>query len=220
VRILLVEDDSDVRHAVSASLGRAGFAVDDCSTLARGQALADVNDYDCWVLDRVLPDGDALDQLVEWRSEGRVTPALFLTGRSEVAERVAGFSAGGDDYLPKPFAMEELTARVLRLCRQQEPLVPASLRIGDLELDWSRREVRRGGVLLALTAKELGILRLLMANEGTVVTKLDLMQHCWSDRSELRANTIEVHIAGLRRKLGEPAVIHTVRGAGYRAESS
>ncbi len=216
MRVLVVEDDPDVRQAVVEELLDSGFAVDEAGTLVDAQVLVLANEYDCMVLDRTLPDGDSLDQLVLWRADSIATPALFLTAKDTVADRVAGFEVGGDDYLVKPFAMAELVVRVRRLCRQRAVVVPSILSLGDLELDSARREVRRSGVLLGLTGKEFALLELLLGQPGVVVSKEELVQHCWDERTDPLSNTVEVHIASLRRKLGEPGVIHTLRGAGYR----
>lgn len=220
MRVLVVEDDGDVREAVVEELLDEGFAADQASNLVGAQILVLANSYDCWVLDRSLPDGDSLEQLPLWRAEGLTTPALFLTARDTVADRVAGFEGGGDDYLVKPFAMAELVVRVRRLCRQHVTVVPSILEVGNLVLDSARREVRRGGVLLGLTAKEFGILEMLLAVVGVVVSKEELVEHCWDERTDPLSNTVEVHIASLRRKLGAPSLIHTVRGSGYRVELS
>ncbi len=218
MRVLVVEDDNDVRQAVVEEFLDNGFAVDDARTLVDAQVLVLANTYDCLVLDRSLPDGDGLDQLTRWRAESVLTPALFLTAKDAVDDRVAGFDAGGDDYLVKPFAMAELVVRVRRLCRQQGVVVPSILQLGDLELDSARREVRRAGILLGLTGKEFAVLEMLISQPEVIISKEELVQHCWDERTDPLSNTVEVHIASLRRKLGQPPLIQTVRGAGYRAD--
>lgn len=217
MRIMLLEDDLDVLEAVEVGLHTSGFAVDPASNMVDAQLLVAANTYDCFVLDRTVPGGDSLDQLAQWRAAGVTTPALFLTALDSVADRVAGFEIGGDDYLGKPFAVAELIARVQRLCRQQTVPTPVVLELGDLSLDTARRTVERSGIRLILTAKEFAVLEQLMSNTDRVVTKEHLMESCWDERTDPRSNTIEVHIGSLRKKLGEPALIHTERGSGYRA---
>lgn len=214
---MLLEDDAVVRDAVGDSLIDAGFAVDRAGTIVEAELLVVANAYDCFVLDRTVPGGDSLNTLREWRADGVVTPALFLTALDDVADRVAGFEVGGDDYLVKPFAIVELVARVRRLCRQQVVPTAVVLMLGDLQVNTAKREVERGGISLSLTAKEFAVLERMLANVDAVVTKEELMEHCWDERTDPRSNTVEVHIASLRRKLGQPPLIHTVRGSGYRA---
>lgn len=215
MRVLVVEDDQAIRSAVARRLRAVGFAVDEAPDLVDADLALNVNPYDCLVLDRRLPSGDALDFLVACRRSGLDTPALFLTARDTVEDRVAGFEGGGDDYLTKPFAMEELVARVRGLCRRSGQTRPPILRWGDLEFDGGRREVRRAGVLLPLTARERCVLECLLAAHGSVVSRADLIDHCWDELNDPFSNVVDVHIAALRRKLGAPPLIHTVRAAGY-----
>jgi len=220
MRVLIVEDDPDLRNGVAAALRKRGFAVDEADDLATAELQLGVNTYDCLVLDRMLPSGDALDLLEDVRRDGLATPALFLTARDAVTDRVAGFEAGGDDYLVKPFAMDELLARVSSLSRRAADVRPAVLQVGDLELDAARREVRRAGVLLSLRAKEFAVLELLVARAGEVVTRSDLIEACWDELNDPLSNVIDVHIAKLRRILGDPPLIETMRGVGYRLAPS
>lgn len=215
----MLEDDGDVCRAVDAELQANGFGVDTAESIVEAEVLLAANRYDALVLDRTVPGGDALDHLGAWRARGLLAPALFLTAHDSVDDRVAGFEVGGDDYLGKPFALAELVARVRRLCRQQTLVLPPIVRLGDLEVDLARRSVTRAGVLLTLTAKELAVLELLVGRADTVVAKEDLMEQCWDERTDPRSNTIEVHIASLRRKLGDPPLIRTVRGSGYIVET-
>ena len=220
VRVLIVEDDPDIRAAVEDELRARGFAVDAVVDLPDAEFALDINDYDCCVLDRGLPSGDALGLLGERRRQGDSTPVLLLTARDSVFDRVAGFEAGGDDYLIKPFAMEELAARVTALCRRSADTGPASVAVGDLVVDRARAEVTRGGVLVPLTAKERSILVLLASRVGRVVSRADLVEHCWDEMFDPMSNTVDVHIASLRRKLGKPSPIRTVPKAGYVLEAS
>lgn len=215
MKVLLVEDDDELRGTVERRLRAAGFAVDTAVDLENATFSIDVNHYDCLVLDRAVPGGDTLSLVATLRADHHTTPALFLTAKDSVGDRVDGFEAGGDDYLVKPFAMEELVARVRSLCRRSTNATPTVLIVGDVEFNQSRAEVRRNGVLLPLTAKELCVLGYLMASAETVVTRTALIEHCWDEMTDPMSNTVEVHVASLRRKLGGPSVISTVRGIGY-----
>ncbi|WP_145911602.1 response regulator transcription factor [Kitasatospora viridis] len=216
MRVLVVEDDDDLRFAVSAALRGDGLAVDAVADLPAADEALFVTDYDCAVFDRMLPAGDSLDYLRELRLAGRTVPVLFLTARDQVEDRVAGFAAGGDDYLVKPFALPELTARVRSLCRRAGTVRPPVHRVADLEVDTARRQVRRDGVLLSLTGKEFAVLETLAARADLAVSRGELVEKCWDELTEPNSNVVDVLMSQLRRKLGEPALIHTVRGLGYR----
>jgi DNA-binding response OmpR family regulator len=215
VRILVIEDDGDIREAVERGLRAAGFAVDTVADLPDARLANDVNDYDTVVADRILPSGDALDLVADLRTGGDTTPVLFLTARDAVTDRVDGFEAGGDDYLVKPFALEELVARVRSLCRRRDHGAPVTVVVGDLEIDRARAEVRRNGVLLPLTTKERCVLGFLADNAGVVVARTDLIEHCWDEAHDPMSNVIDTHVASVRRKLGRPNPIRTVRGTGF-----
>lgn len=218
MRVLVVEDDRELRGALDRRLRANGFAVDAVGDLPDASAAVDINRYDCLVLDRAVPSGDMIEFARDLRTAGQTTPVLFLTAKDAVAERVDGFNAGGDDYLVKPFAMEELLVRVRRLCRRSASKSPVLLTVGDLEINQARAEVRRGGVLMPLTAKEHAVLVELAAAPGSVVSRTELIERCWDEVTDPLSNTVDVHIASLRRKLGAPPIIHTVRGHGYRVE--
>ncbi|GAB3460446.1 response regulator transcription factor [Actinophytocola sediminis] len=211
MRVLVVEDDEDLRVAVAGSLRAAGFAVDATGDLPAADEALSVNAYDCAVFDRILPSGDALSYL---RGRGLAVPVLFLTARDAVADRVAGLEFG-DDYLVKPFATEELAARVRRLCRRVAGGQRPVLRCGDLEIDTGRHEVRRTGVLLTLTGKEFDVLHQLMAGQRTPVSRADLIREVWDPVVDPTSNVLDVVINQLRRKLRDPPMIHTIRGFGY-----
>ncbi|MEM9033127.1 MAG: response regulator transcription factor [Actinomycetota bacterium] len=215
MRILVIEDDADIRAGVERGLRAGGFAVDAVDDLPDAEVAVDVNDYDAVVADRMLPSGDALDLVAELRGRGSTVPVLFLTARDAVEDRVAGFEIGGDDYLVKPFALDELVVRVRALCRRRERSTPGRLEIGDLDIDLSRAEVRRGGVLLPLTAKERCLLIFLAEHAGSVVSRADLVEHCWDDAHDPMSNVVDKHLSSLRRKLGDDHPIATVRGAGF-----
>jgi DNA-binding response OmpR family regulator len=215
MRVLVLEDDDDLRGAVSRRLRAAGFAVDEAADLPDAATSLAVHEYDCLVFDRTTPSGDALDLLARIRDDGLATPALFLTARDGVDDRVAGFEAGGDDYLTKPFAMEELVARVRSLCRRRAEVSPPQVAVSDLVLDIARQQARRSGVLLPLRQKELCILEHLLTAQGRVVSRTELIEGCWDELHDPMSNVVDVHVTALRRKLGDPAMIRTVRGAGY-----
>lgn len=218
MRVLVVEDEEELRGAVERRLRASGFAVDAVADLPDAEVAVTVNRYDCLVLDRAVPAGDTIELVGRLRRDGSSVPALFLTAKDSVAQRVEGFDAGGDDYLVKPFAMEELVVRVRRLARRAATESPVLLTVADVEIDQARAEVRRGGVLLPLTAKELAVLVELATAGGSVVSRSHLIDTCWDELTDPMSNTVDVHVASLRRKLGEPALIHTVRGLGYRFE--
>jgi two-component system, OmpR family, response regulator len=214
VRVLVVEDDENLRVAIAGSLRAAGFAVDTAGDLPGADEALTVNEYDCAVFDRMLPSGDAL-RYVEKRHLS--VPVLFLTARDAVADRIAGLEFG-DDYLVKPFATEELEARVRRLCRRVASGLPPVLRCGDLEVSSGRHEVRRAGVLLTLTSKEFDVLHHLVARQRTPVGRTELIREVWDPFVDPASNVLDVVITQLRRKLRNPPMIHTVRGIGYRID--
>ena len=220
---MVLEDDADLRRSIGRFLRADGFVVDAIGSIADADERLRIHRYDALLLDRSVPGGDGLDLLAGWRADGLTTPALLVTASDTVADRVDGLTRGADDYLVKPFAMSELVARCHALCRRSQAAAggtaPAVLRLADLEVDVARHEVRRGGRELTLTAKELALLRVLLVRAGTVVSRTELIERCWDEHAEPMSNVVDVKIRQLRRKLGEPELIHTVRGAGYLAES-
>jgi DNA-binding response OmpR family regulator len=216
MRLLVVEDDHELGPAIGACLRTLGFAVDHARHRAEADLKMSVNAYDCVIADRGLPDGDALTLIRMWRRAGRTVPVLVLTALATVDDRISGFEHGADDYLVKPFAMAELVARTRALCRRdQHPRLP-ELTVGDLTLDVPSHRVRRAGVLLTLTAKEFAVLEALMVRAGEAVTRGDLLERCWDEMSDPASNVVDVAIRQLRRKLGPPDVIESLRGVGYR----
>ncbi len=213
-RVLVVEDDDDLRFSVSVELGAAGLQVAQAPDLRTADALLRQGPVDCVVFDRTLPDGDALDYVQYRRQQGWAVPVLFLTARDAVADRVAGFAAGGDDYLVKPFSVAEMAARVRTLCRRTAG-TPSLLRLADLEVDCARRAVRRAGVLLTLSDKEFAVLEYLAIRQEQLVTRTDLIEHCWDAEADPMSNVVDKVVTRLRRKMGSPELIHTVRGRGY-----
>ncbi|MEV6361307.1 response regulator transcription factor [Nocardia asteroides] len=215
MRVLVVEDDDELGRRIATGLRAAGFAVDLARLLVDADVNIAVNSYDVLIVDRGMPDGDGLHLLASVRARGYRVPALVLTARDEVSDRIAGFDHGADDYLGKPFALAELAARVRALSRRREHPAPARLLLGDLEIDLPRRRVQRGGILRSLTPKEFAVLELLAARAGSVVSRSELIEACWDEMAEPNSNVVDAVIAGLRRKLGPPQVIETVRGAGF-----
>lgn len=219
MRILVVEDQTALREAIVRRLQALGYAVDEAVDGLSAESFVASYHYDVVVLDRLLPDGDSVCRLQAWRHQGITTPILFLTACDQVADRVHGFNSGADDYLIKPFAMEELMARVAAIARRSPALQPNILHIADMELDIGRREVRRGGVLLVLRPKEFAVLQLLAERAGQVVSHREIIARCWGEEDMPASNSEEVIVAALRRKLGMPTPLRTVRGEGYMLES-
>jgi DNA-binding response OmpR family regulator len=216
VKVLLLEDDVELGAAVVEGLRDEGFVVDHVGTLRDADLQRAVSHYDCLVLDRTVPDGDAIGLVDALRRDGDTTPTLLLTARDRVSDRVAGFEHGADDYLVKPFAFAELIARIRALGRRAVDLAPPVLRVGDLELDTARHEVRRGGLPVTLTAKEFTVLEVLLNAAGRVVGRTELLERGWDEMSAPGSNVVDVLVGQLRRRLGSPDPIETVRGVGYR----
>lgn len=216
MRILLVEDDAEVARFVCKGLREAGHSVEHVTNGRDGLFLAASEPFDVLVLDRMLPGGVDGVRLVETlRAQGNRTPVLFLSALSAVDERVRGLKAGGDDYLPKPFALAELVARLRALGRRGE-IKPQVLQISSqVELALEHRQVRRQGELVRLTAKEYLVLELLALNKGRVFTREEILERIWGPGFEADSNLIDVYVKNLRKRLGED-VIETVRGVGYR----
>jgi DNA-binding response OmpR family regulator len=216
MRVLVVEDERNLADAIARGLRRQGMAVDVSYNGSEGHELAMVTRYDVVVLDRDLPGmhGDEIcAALVE---SGALTRVLMLTASGSVAERVEGLQLGADDYLPKPFAFDELVARVQALGRRATPAAPPVLAIADLVLDQGRRTVERGGKPLDLTRKEFGLLEELLKAHGGVVSSEELLERVWDANADPFTTTVRVTMMTLRKKLGEPPLIETVVGAGYR----
>jgi DNA-binding response OmpR family regulator len=216
LRVLVVEDDRELAEAVATGLRRAQIAVDIAADGESGLEKSLVTSYDVIVLDRDLPGlhGDEVCRtLVAKGSRSRV---LMLTAAATIDDRVDGLGLGADDYLPKPFVFAELLARVQALFRRAQPAIPPILVHGDLELDTGKRHARRGGKELELSPKEFGVLELLLAAQGRVVSTEELLFRVWDEEADLFTTAVKVTISRLRGKLGEPAVIETIQQAGYR----
>jgi two-component system copper resistance phosphate regulon response regulator CusR len=217
MRVLVVEDHASLRATVAEGLRDAGYSVDAVADAENAVSRLQSDPYDLLVLDLGLPDQDGLALLRGLRRRGLALPVLVLTARGALEDRVTGLDAGADDYLAKPFAFPELLARLRALLRRGDGLLPTVLAVDDVELDPARFEVRRGGRLVSVTAKEFAILEYLMRHAGQVVPRTTLLERCWDARYDGLSNLVDVNLSRLRRKLeahGEPCLIHTIRGVG------
>ena len=215
MRILLAEDEPALLQQLAAALADAGYAIDATGDGARAEFLGRTEPYDAVVLDLGLPRLDGLTVLRRWRDAGLFVPVLVLTARGSWHDRVAGIDGGADDYLTKPFRVEELLARLRALIRRASGYGSAELRAGPLTLDTRRAEVSLHGDPVRLTSHEFRVLSYLLHQRGRVVSQAELSDHLYAHGVDRDSNTVEVFIARLRRKLG-PAMIRTVRGLGYR----
>jgi DNA-binding response OmpR family regulator len=216
VRVLVIEDERSLADAVARGLRREGMAVDVAYDGSTGHEAALVTRYDVVVLDRDLPGVHGDEICADIVASGALTRVLMLTASGTVADRVEGLQLGADDYLPKPFDFAELVARVQALGRRATPAVPPVLTAGDVSLDPARREATRAGRPLDLTNKEFGLLAELLKGGGAVVSSEELLERVWDANADPFTTTVRVTMMTLRRKLGEPPVIETVVGAGYR----
>ena len=216
MRILVVEDEQALADALARGLRAEGMAVDVAYDGVEGHQKAILTRYDVLVLDRDLPGMHGDDLLADLVASGSLTRVLLLTAAAGIDEKVQGLSLGADDYLAKPFAFAELVARVRALGRRATPAAPPVLRAGDIELDPARRTVTRAGEPVELTRKEFGVLEVLLAAGGTVISSEELLERVWDENADPFTTTVRVTVMTLRRKLGEPGVIDTVVGSGYR----
>ncbi len=217
MRLLLVEDDPDLHQQLKTALEDAGYVVDGASDGEEGQFLGETEDYDAVVLDLGLPVVDGITVLERWRREGRSMPVLILTARDRWSEKVAGFDAGADDYVAKPFQMEEVLARLRALIRRAAGLASPELVCGPVTLDTRTSRVAMNGMPVKLTAQEYRLLAYLMHHPTEVVSRTELTQHMYDQDFDRDSNTIEVFVGRLRKKL-YPELIETVRGLGYRLD--
>jgi DNA-binding response OmpR family regulator len=220
VRILIVEDEEPLADAIARGLRREGMAVDVALDGDEGHEKSSVTRYDVVVLDRDLPGMSGDELCREIVASGALTRVIMLTASGSVADRVEGLSIGADDYLAKPFAFDELVARVRALARRSTPVTPPVLRAGDVELDPARRTVTRGGNQVELTRKEFGVLEVLLAASGSVVSSEELLERVWDEHADPFTTTVRVTVMTLRKKLGEPGIIDTVVGSGYRVPTA
>jgi DNA-binding response OmpR family regulator len=219
VRVLVIEDDEELAEAIAAGLRQEQMAVDVAFDGAAALDRALFTDYDVIVLDRDLPGRHGDEVCAELVRAGGRSRVLMLTAAAAVEDRVDGLGLGADDYLPKPFAFAELVARLRALLRRAQPPLAPVLTSGDLRLDPARRRASRAGQALELGPKEFGVLELLLAAQGRVVSAEELLERAWDEMADPFTSAVKVTISRLRRKLGEPPVIQTLAQAGYRIPS-
>jgi two-component system OmpR family response regulator len=219
VRVLVVEDDVKMAGLVRRGLGEEGLSADVARTGDDALWMVDSTEYDAIVLDVMLPGTDGFAVCRRLREAGTWTPVLLLTARNSVDDRVAGLDAGADDYLTKPFSFAELLARLRALVRRAPVERPTVLEVGDLRADPATRQVWRGDAEIRLSAKEFAMLETFMRRPGQVLSRYQLLEHCWDYAYENRSNVVDVYVRYLREKIDRPfgrSSLETVRGAGYR----
>lgn len=218
MRILLAEDEKDLNSIVSKKLSSEGYSVDSCYD---GQAAIDIlsyTDYDAVILDIMMPKADGFAVLSYIRKSGKTTPVLFLTAKDAVSDRVKGLDSGANDYLVKPFSLEELSARIRAMTRTSFGTSSSVITVADLELDTAGKTVKRGGREITLSAKEYSLLEYLMLNRGKILSRDKIEDHIWNFDYEGGTNVVDVYISYLRKKIDDgfdKKLIHTVRGRGY-----
>lgn len=218
MRLLVVEDEDKIARSLEKGLTAEGYVVDLAHDGDMAETLVDANSYDLILLDWMIPgrhDGSGLVQL--WRGAGVLVPVLMLTAKTTIGDRVQGLDAGADDYLPKPFAFDELLARVRAILRRPQPRSGNVFTSGPLELNVVNKETSVNGKMVHLTAKEFQLLEYLLRHKGEVISKDQLLDHVWADESRVQHNTVETFVANLRKKIGD-SVILTVRGHGYKVK--
>lgn len=220
MRLLYVEDELDILESTAKRLRADGHTVDTCDRGDDAEDYIAMTDYDAIILDIMLPGKDGISILEDMRLEGNTTPVILLTAKDRVKDRVVGLDAGSDDYLTKPFAYEELSARIRALSRRPktDQQISNILEIADLSMDLASHEVKRGTVSIKLSAKEFAILEYMLRNQGQVLSREQIEQQAWSYDFEGGSNVVDVYIRYLRKKIDndfEPKLIQTVRGVGY-----
>jgi len=224
MRILVVEDEHKIANSIKKGLEQESFAVDVAYDGTDGYDMAAVEEYDVVVLDLMLPSMDGIEICKKLREEENIhTPILMLTAKGQLNDKVEGLNAGADDYLVKPFAFEELLARIKALTRRPKAALTTTLTVGDLSLNTNTYEVRRSGKQIQLSKKEFALLEYLLRNPGKILTKDQIISHVWNYDADVLPNTVEVYIGYLRDKIGKPfkgsqPLIQTVRGFGYKLD--
>lgn len=223
MRVLIVEDEHKIANALKKALESESFAVDVSYDGDHGHAMATTEPYDIAIIDRMIPgDYDGLGIVTAMRNAGIHTPVILLTALGSVKDKITGLDSGADDYLVKPFALEELLARVRALLRRPTEQQSHVLTVGDLTLDTANFEVVRAGTSISLTSKEYALLEYLMRGAGRILTKDAIISHVWDYDADVLPNTVEVYVKYLRSKIDTPfktPLIHTVRGFGYKLEA-
>ena len=221
-KILLVEDEGKIANAVARGLKYEDFDVTIASDGEEALVLGKDEDFDCIILDRMLPLKEGVEVCKELRKSNIKTPIIMLTAKSGVNDKVEGLDAGADDYLAKPFSLDELLARIRAVLRRGSSLVNDELKVGDLTLNTSTFEVKRSGILINLSKKEYDLLEYFMINANKTISKEKLINHVWDYDSDILLNTVEVYIGYLRNKIDKPfkdkKMLQTVRGFGYKLE--
>ncbi|MGV8996419.1 MAG: response regulator [Parvibaculaceae bacterium] len=215
MRLLVVEDDADLNRQLVTALQEAGYVVDTATDGEEGHFLGDTEPYDAVVLDLGLPEMDGVTVLEKWRRAGRTMPVLILTARDRWSDKVAGFDAGADDYVAKPFFMEEVLARIRALLRRASGHATSELECGPLRVDIRTSRVTVNGTAVKLTSLEYRLIEYLIHHQDRIISRTELVEHLYDQDFDRDSNTIEVFVGRLRRKLGKD-MIETVRGLGYR----
>ena len=218
MRLLVVEDEENLRTVIRKRLMKEGYSVDACGDGQEALDYMAVSPYDTVILDIMMPKMSGMEVLKKMRAGGDQTPVLFLTAKDGIEDRVKGLDSGADDYLVKPFAFEELLARIRVMIRRQSDSASDEMTLADLTVDAGKHSVTRGGKAIELSAKEFAVLEYLMRHQGQVLSREQIEQHVWDFDYEGGSNMVDVYIRYLRRKLDEgyeKKLIHTVRGAGY-----
>ncbi len=218
MRILVVEDDIDLNRQLCEMLEEAGYVIDKAFDGEEGHFLGSTEPYDAIVLDVGLPKKDGITVLEEWRLEGHITPVLMLTARDRWSDKVAGIDAGADDYVAKPFHVEEVLARIRALIRRSAGLASSTISCGSLEFDTRTSKATVDGRTLKLTSLELRLLSYMLHHQGKIISRTELTEHLYDQDFDRDSNTIEVFVGRLRKKIGIN-LIETVRGMGYRLQS-
>jgi DNA-binding response OmpR family regulator len=218
MRILVVEDEHKIAASLKKGLEQESYAVDLAFTGMEGYDLAASENYDLIILNIMLPGISGIEICAKLRAENNHTPILMLTARGQTADKVQGLNSGADDYLTKPFAFEELLARIKALTRRPTKTTGSVYNVADLKLDTITYDVKRGSKKINLSSKEFSLLEYLMRNKNTVISKDQIIEHVWDYDSDILPNTVEVFVGYLRNKLGKPDLITTVRGFGYKIE--
>lgn len=221
MRILVIEDEHKIANSIKKGLEQESFAVDVSYDGKDGFDLASTEEYDLIILDRMLPGIEGVEISKKLRVQSIHTPILILTAKGEVQDKVEGLNAGADDYLAKPFAFEELLARVRALSRRPREVQSSTLKVGNLSLDTNNYEVTRSGKTINLSSKEFALLEYLMRHPNRILTKDQIISHVWNYDADVLPNTVEVYIGYLRSKIDKPfqslsPLIHTIRGFGYK----
>jgi DNA-binding response OmpR family regulator len=221
MRILIVEDEHKIANSIKKGLEQESYAVDVTYTGTDGYDLASTEDYDVIALDILLPGLDGITICKKLRSENIHTPILMLTAKGQTTDKVEGLDAGADDYLTKPFAFEELLARIRALVRRPRTTIGTTLKVGDLSLDTVAFEVKRADLVIRLSSREFALLEYLMRHPDKTLTKNQIIGHVWNYDADILPNTVEVYIGYLRNKIDKPfprvpSLIHTIRGFGYK----